>query len=322
MTADRVELLIGDVEASPEALARLLDGWDGAALGTLDRPIRFTGLGSSRYAAMVAATGLRARGIAAWVDHPDDVRAGDGTLVAISASGATPEVVRAAGRQHGASGRVIAVTNRPVDSPLAANADVVLALLAGDEASGIATRTYRATVATLGLLAGGMTGAGPSVDDLRPVVDALGAAIASRDQWLIEAADRLDGAPAIDVVSGAAELGIAEQAALMLREGPRLSATAHETSEWAHTAVYTAFPGHRLIALTGSPADAATVRTVAGRGGAAISVGARAIDGVAQHIPVPSTADRYARAIVTSVVAELLAAELWRRTGAQERPAT
>ena len=114
-------------------------------------------------------------------------------------------------------GRVIAVTNDP-DSPLAANADVVLALLAGDEVSGIATRTYRATVATLGLLAGGMTGAGPSVDDLRPVVDALGAAIASRDEWLLEAADRLDGAPAIDVVSGAAELGIAEQAALMLRE--------------------------------------------------------------------------------------------------------
>ena len=321
MSADRVELLVRDSEASPAALARLLDGWDGGALAGLAPPIRFTGLGSSRYAAMVAAMGLRSRGIAAWVDYPDDVRPADGALVAISASGATPEVVRAASRQHGSAGRVVALTNRPADAPLAASADVVLSLQAGDEASGIATRTYRATVATLGLLAGGFTGTGPSVGDLRRVVDALEAVIASRDQWLLEAADRLDGAPAIDVVSGAAELGIAEQAALMLREGPRLSAAAHETSEWSHTAIYTAFPGHRLIVLTGSPADAATVRIVNGRGGTAISVGARAIDGVAQHIPVASTADRYARAIVTSVVAELLAAELWRRTGAKERPA-
>ena len=322
MTADRVELLVRDVEASPAMLGRLLDGWDAGLLVGLEPPIRFTGFGSSRYAAMTAAMGLRSRGIAAWVDHPDDVRPAGGTLVAISASGGTAEVVRAAGRQHGSPGRVIAVTNQPEGSTLAASADLVLPLLAGDEASGIATRTYRATVAALGLLAGGVTGAGPTVDDLRPVVDALAAVIASRDQWLLEAAGRLDGAAAIDVLAGAAQLGIAEQAALMLREGPRLSAAAHETSEWSHTAIYTAFPGHRLIVLTGSPADVATVRTVVGRGGEAISVGARAIDGVAQHIAIPSTADRYARAIVTSVVGELLAAELWRRTGAKERPAS
>ena len=46
-------------------------------------------------------------------------------------------------------------------------------------------------------------------------------------------------------------LGLAEQAALMLREAPRLPAVAHETGDWLHTAVYLAFPGHRALMFSG-----------------------------------------------------------------------
>ena len=64
----------------------------------------------------------------------------------------TPETVEVARRHRGTS-LVIGVTNVP-GSPLADASDVVLPLLAGTEASGISTLTYRATVVVLGLLAG------------------------------------------------------------------------------------------------------------------------------------------------------------------------
>jgi hypothetical protein len=107
----------------------------------------------------------------------------------------------------------------------------------------------------------------------------------------------------------------------MLREAPRLTAHAHETADWSHTGVYLAFPGHRAIVVAGSPADGSVVDIIAGRGGESIVIGPDAIEGAIAHIRVPPVPDPYRRAIITSVVAELLAAELWRRTAADERPA-
>ena len=82
---------------------------------------------------------------------------------AISASGRTAEVMAAARRHRGQS-LVVAVTNDP-ESALASEADHVLPLLAGSEASGIATRTFRATVAVLAMLGG--HSAGVAVRDRR-----------------------------------------------------------------------------------------------------------------------------------------------------------
>jgi fructoselysine-6-P-deglycase FrlB-like protein len=337
MTADRVELMVADIEASPDALAALLDAYeaeDGPLAGLAEtagltaRPVgrvAFTGLGSSRYASLATAADLRSRGIPAWFEYPSTTSgsapADDLLFVAVSASGGTAEVVEAARRHRGVS-RVVGVTNVP-GSALAEAADIVLPLYAGEERSGIATRTYRATLAVLGLLGGrlveggGDVVGGPSVADLRPCVERLLDVIAGRDTWLLAAAARFDGAPAIDVVADAADLGMAEQAALMLREGPRLPATAHETADWLHTAIYLALPGHRVLMFGGSDADATVIPTIAGRGGETVVVGAP-VEGAVQVIPVPEIGGVHGRAIVASVVAELLAAELWRRTRASD----
>jgi hypothetical protein len=64
------------------------------------------------------------------------------------------------------------------------------------------------------------------------------------------------------------------------------------------------------------------VRTIADRGGATIVVGGDPVAGAALHIPMPVVGhDRIARTIVTSVVTEYLAVELWRRTTATEATA-
>ena len=95
----------------------------------------------------------------------------------------------------------------------------------------------------------------------------------------------------------------------MLREAPRLPATAHDTGDWLHTAVYLAIPGHRVLLFPGARGR---------RGGHRHRRAARR----RSCMPVPSgatDADPFRRAIVESVTAELLAAELWRRTSAEER---
>jgi glucosamine--fructose-6-phosphate aminotransferase (isomerizing) len=309
---DRSDLLRDDILGGPAALARLFRAYEvpdsplASVLSSVPqgRRFAFAGMGSSRYAALLVVSEMRAAGQSAWVEHASTgspaAPAPDLVFVAVSASGRTPEVVAAAHRHRGQS-LVVAVTNDP-RSVLAAGADHVLPLHAGTEGSGIATRTFRAAVAVLAMLGG------RSPASLSSTVADLAVAIESAEPWVTETADAIDGVPAIDVLADESLLGLADQAALMLREAPRLPATAHDTGDWLHTAVYLAIPGHRGLLFPGAAADAEVIATVERRGGVVI--------------PMPSVvtdADPIRRAIVESVTAELLAAELWRRTSAEER---
>ena len=309
---DRSRLLLEDIYAGPAALEQLLAACDSpgsplarlfASWPALPRFV-FSGLGSSRYAGLIAASDIRAAGGSAWAEYASTSAptppAADLVFVAISASGRTADVVNAARRHRGQS-LVVAVTNDP-DSALAVEADHVLPLFAGTETAGIATRTFRATVAVLALLAG------RTPASLVPTVARLASAIDDRDRWVSAMADSIDGSPAIDVLADAHLLGLAEQAALMLREAPRLPATAYDTGDWLHTAVYLAIPGHRSLLFPGGTADSEVVATIERRGGAVLTMPGEVVD-----------PDPFGRAIVESVTAELLAAELWRRTAAEER---
>jgi glucosamine--fructose-6-phosphate aminotransferase (isomerizing) len=308
---DRVDELVDDILAGPAALNRLLRAYEAPgsplerAMPALQGRSRFvfTGLGSSRYAGSIAATVLRAAGSSAWVEYASTgaptAPADDLVLVAVSASGRTTEVVAAARRHRGTS-VVVAVTNEP-GSALASEADHVLPLYAGVEASGIATRTFRATVAVLAMLAGRTpTSLVSTVADLAVATERSGG-------WLPDVAGALDGVAAIDVLADAAILGLADQAALMLREAPRLPAVAHDTGDWLHTAVYLAVPGHHVLLFPGAAADSEVIATVDRRGGTVFSIPR-----------VTADPDPFRRAIVESVCAELLATELWRRTSAEE----
>ena len=302
---DRVAQFEADIAASPDALTRLLDGWRPVDLGGRQR-VAVIGLGSSRYAGLIAVSALRARGTSAWVEFASSssptAPGPDLAVLAVSASGRTLEVVHAAERHRGRS-LVVALTNDP-DSPLAGAADLVIPLAAGEETAGIASRTYRATIAALALLTGLST-----PDALRPAVTRMAARHAARSAWAPPFVDALDRAAAIDVVADASLLGLAEQAALMLREAPRLPARAHDTGEWLHTGVYLALPGHRVVLVPGAAADAEVIATVERRGGRAVRV-------------EPSRdEDPIRRALEESIVAEVVAAGLWSRAEAIDKGA-
>lgn len=99
----------------------------------------------------------------------------------------------------------------------------------------------------------------------------------------------------------------------MLREGPRLEAHGHETGDWLHVDVYlTKRPGYAALLFPGSHFDADVMRWLTDRGSTAIAVGRRLV-GAALTVPFPSADDPLVQALVETGVAELAAAELWRR---------
>jgi len=325
VTIDRVQQLRNDTAGGPAALSALIDGYGvegGPLAGIGERPsgIVFTGLGSSRYAALTASSEARRLGIPAWPELSSSRALTPPTegqvLVAISASGRTGETVEAARRYRAGGGRVIAVTNEP-GSPLAREVDHVLPLLAGAEYAGIATRTFRATSAVCAIVIRRWVDPEWAVESLRPTVVRLETVMAARDGWLPAAVELFEGRMVIDVLGNDADAALVHQAALMLREAPRQPAVPHDTADWLHTAVYLALPDHRALLFSGSDSDAEVVDTIRRRGGETVVVGAP-IDGAALTIELPDSEGPFERAIVASVVAEILSAELWRRTTAED----
>lgn len=298
-----------DILAEPETLASMLDSYAGRALPRLRGRVVLIGMGSSRFAALSAAAELRRRGVAAVAEYASTGSptppSPDLTAIAISASGRTPETVEALARHRGTS-RTIALTNFPARE-LAAEADEVLPLLAGTEAGGISSRSFQTTVALLHLLAGA------AVADLRPAVESQAALLAGSASWLEPLLDLLEGAHTVYTLAPAERISSALEAALMLREAPRLPADATETGDWLHVDVYlTKHPGYRALLFPGSRFDPDVIEWAIERGSAIIAIGAP-VRGAVYHVPFDGARNRYVASLVETSVVELLAAEWWRR---------
>ncbi len=325
--ADRVAQFLDDILASPVELAAVigaqravLASLPGGVLGeALARPRRvLIGMGSSRFAALDAAARWRLAGLDAAAEMASasgPSRGGADTLaIVISSSGSTVEAVAAAKRHRAAGSAVIAMTSRP-GSALAWEADIVMPLRGTRaETSGIATLSYRATVA--GLLTMDRDAGVDAQLDAAPA--ALGQVIADRAGWVSAAADLLDTGREIHVLADGFLAGTAEQAALMLREAPRIAAPPYDTGDWLHVGLYTLFPGDAVLLIAGSPADAEAISTIRARGGRVVVIGPNR-EGA--HLAIPAgqshAGSAVAAVLTVSLAVELLAVELWGRAGRQ-----
>ncbi|HEY4333180.1 MAG TPA: SIS domain-containing protein, partial [Ilumatobacteraceae bacterium] len=238
---DSAELL-RDLELIPETLPLALNATNIAAIAPAPHVGRwvFVGMGSSRFAAGAIAAQLRAIGVDASAEYASaDLlpATGAGTaLVAISAGGTSLETLDSFARAAPGTYR-IAVTNR-AGSPITAHADAVVDMLAGEERSGVACRSY---VQTLAVLLGLAAPLGLDIDPARTIDHAVAAArelLATRAHWLPPVLDALAGGDGTWLLAPSERLASAEQGALMIRECPRRMADACETGDWSHVDVY------------------------------------------------------------------------------------
>jgi glucosamine 6-phosphate synthetase-like amidotransferase/phosphosugar isomerase protein len=307
-----------DLEAKPSAL-RDLAGMLPASRWELPADAgRFVliGMGSSRFAAMVAAGRLRAHGLDAVAEYASAsvvAPGGPGTVaIGISAGGGTPETVGALRRHADAGSHVVAVTNDP-SSEVVDAARTVVDLRAGVEAGGVACRTYVHTLAHLLALEAELVGR-PServADTAVRAADALDSLLADRDDWLAETIDVVGSYGPVFLIAPVERIASAEQGALMLREGPRRPADACETGDWLHVDVYLTRPlDYRALLFTGSRFDADVMRWMTEREAEVVAVG-REVPGGRLAIRYPGDDDRTMALLVETLVPELIAASLW-----------
>ncbi|MEV4244962.1 SIS domain-containing protein [Streptosporangium canum] len=315
------ELYLADLEAKPAALADLAsaletgDPFEGLPTGI--RRVLFLGMGSSRYAAGVAALRLRSVGVdavaeyaSASVSYPATP---DTLVVAVSATGGSRETLDAVAHYRGRS-PVLAMTNRP-DSAITEGADLVVPMVAGEERGGVSCRTFQHTLGLLMALQNRLTGASGSGADvpglLRRTAEATADLLERRGQWLDPAMTLLDGPAGVYTIAPAERLSSAEQSALMFREGPRRASDACETGDWSHVDVYlTKTLDYRAVMFPDSRYDDQAMDWIRQRGSTVLTVGGELPDARAS-VRYLHDDDADVALLTETLVAELVAAHWW-----------
>ena len=180
--------------------------------------------------------------------------------LAISQSGASPDLLAAAGAAREAGADLVALVNAP-GSPLAALADVELPLWAGPELSVAATKSYLAALAAIAQLVAAWT------------EDAVLQAALERLPEQMDAALALDWSAALPVLEDAASLYVvgrgpgyaaAQEAALKFKETCGLHAEAFSAAELRHGPMALARDGFPVLILTQDDATRDGVQHLAG----------------------------------------------------------
>src|ERR1700761_3325663 len=228
-----------DIAAQPEALRAFAHTDRIPALAALrasryDR-IVLTGMGSSHDAALPTWRRLTRQGQAAWwvdtgqlLDTPELITATT-LLIVTSQSGSSGEVVSLL-ESGPRPATLVAVTNDET-SPLAAAADLVIALHSGDEAT-VSTKSYLNSLAAHDLLAATLTGTAPGdVLAVAKVVEEFGGAagLAPLARELLAA-----GNPRLAYVGFGDYAATALYAGLITKEGAKVAAEGYVGGEFRH----------------------------------------------------------------------------------------
>lgn len=207
--------------------------------------------------------------------------------VAVSQSGASPDLLATVAAARRAGAATLALVNVE-DSPLAAAVDAVLPLHAGPELSVAATKSAIATLAQMAALVAEWADDG----QLRAALDALPAAL--ERAWQLDwspLVDGLAGASGLFVIARGHGLGIAQEAALKLKETCGLHAEAISAAEVRHGPMALVGPDFPVLILRQEDQTAHGMDTLAAelakRGGDVFLAGTR-VDGATALPFVPA----------------------------------
>jgi glucosamine--fructose-6-phosphate aminotransferase (isomerizing) len=178
-------------------------------------------------------------------------RLGDALAIGISQSGQSPDIVgvlQEAGRQGAPT---VAVTNEP-QSPLAAAADHVIELHAGQERSIAATKTYTAQLAALALLSLSMTGARARPDLLDAVPAVMEQALHSEPEAQAAAALAASSNRCV-VVGRGYNYATAFEVALKMKELAYVEAEPYSSADFMHGPIAIVEPGFPVVLMNIGP---------------------------------------------------------------------
>ena len=170
----------------------------------------------------------------------------DVLFIAISQSGRSPDLLRQAEAAHASGARVVALVNTP-DSPLAQLAGTVIDLHAGPEQSVAASKSYICSLAAILHLAACWKEDGALLESLDALPGALQSAWSS--DWS-SVVDLLADAHNLFVLARGFGLGIAQEAALKLKETCGLHAEAFSGAEVMHGPMTLVEPGFPILCFT------------------------------------------------------------------------
>jgi glutamine---fructose-6-phosphate transaminase (isomerizing) len=308
-----------EIREQPDVWERLAQSDAASVLAAvLEGDVLLIGSGSSLFAAQLGAIALRRRGIGATAvaatEAPGDHLAYEGrTVVAISQSGRSTDVLRALDALR--PRRIVALTNT-ADSPLGALADVTIDVDAGPERAIPATKSVSSTIAILlaaATLLGGATTRSAAV---------LVATARTIRAWLEDsAAAILSPATMLAARSNVVILGtdygapIAREAALKFKEATYLHAEGFEAGEFRHGSaamvdVTTAAIG--IVDRDGSPVVGRAMHDLRTTGALRLAVGTTPLEGMPRLGPVVD--DPY-NTLAWLVTAQMLALYVARRRG-------
>lgn len=176
-------------------------------------------------------------------------------VIAVSQSGATPEIVRTLEALQTAGGSGLAITNEP-DSPLAHEAAEVVELDMGDERAVPATKTVTGQFTTFAIIAAALGRAPFTEDELDAVPDAV-QTVLDDPSAVAAAAGALVGASQLIVVARGYLYAAALETALKIKETCSLLADGYSAADLRHGPIAAVTAGLPVVALCVSgPAQA------------------------------------------------------------------
>jgi glutamine---fructose-6-phosphate transaminase (isomerizing) len=324
-----------EIRSQPAALRGLLEYSDeyarvaATARARAATTVRMVGHGSSDNAASfgVYAFGLLSRwtalrdSISLTVYYATGLDMAGSTVIGLSQSGRTPDVIEYVARARKLGAFTVALTN-DVASDLAAEAEAVLPLAAGHEQAVAATKTYLNQVAALGLLAAHVDGQGRSfADGIRSTAGLLEAMMPSLERQVRTLALPFASVGRMFVIGRGTEFATAREIALKLLETCRIAAEPLTATDLAHGPVAALDPLFPVWTIASDdetlPAvvDAASRAREAGATLVASGPAAGAIPDAAYVLPVPKPPSPVLSPLLSVVPGQLFAWSLAQAKG-------
>ena len=255
-------LLEDEIRSQPEVIARLLDRETARVTRIVAQLPPFSyaliaARGTSDHAATYAKYALAAQAgypvalatPALYTLYNAPPRMRDALVVGVSQSGQSPDIVGVLeeGKRQGRP--TLAITNDG-SSPLAAAADHVIELHAGQERSVAATKTYTAQLVAMALLASSLDQAGQSERDAeaRRLPEAVAATLEGA-QAVAEQAERYRYMEHCVVVGRGYNLATVFELALKLKELTYMMTTAYSSADFRHGPIATVSHGTPVILI-------------------------------------------------------------------------